>query len=179
MSARASRRDWCMTGLTLLRDQGYLAITLDRLCAALAKTKGSFYHHFTDTEEYLAEVLTLWEAELTERPIETSERESSPRRKSKRLDEAVIQLDHRLDRAVRAWALHDERARKAMDRVDRRRIAYITELHREAGHKQPAALALLEYASFVGAQHLDLFEHPEQVAKMNRDLRRALAVIGS
>ena len=97
MSARASPADWCAAGLALLRDEGIDAVTVDRLCAALEKTKGSFYHHFRDLDAYLASLLARWEDDLTDRPIREAAREADPRRRGARLDDLVSGLDHRLD----------------------------------------------------------------------------------
>jgi AcrR family transcriptional regulator len=175
VSARASPEDWASAGLALLRDEGIGALTVDRLCAALKRTKGSFYHHFRDLDAYLAAVLARWEAELTEAPIRAAGDDVDPRRRGARLDAAVRRLDHRLDVAVRAWALWDPRARAAMERVDARRLAVLTGLHREGGHPAPRTAAELEYAAFVGAQHLGLLATPARAARLAEALRRALA----
>ena len=178
MIRRASPRDWCGAGLALLRDEGLDAVTIDRLCAALQKTKGSFYHHFRDLDAYQAALLIRWEEELTEAPIRAVGREPDPLRRGARLDSAVRGLDHRLDGAVRAWALWEPRARAAMERVDQRRIDYLAELHRQRGHQQPRLLGELEYAAFVGAQQLGLFAAPARAAHLGKALRKALVWLG-
>lgn len=175
MTRRASPDDWCTAGLALLRDEGIGAATVDRLCAAQGKTKGSFYHHFRDLDAYLAALLARWEADLTDAPIREAGSEADPRRRGARLDDVVRGLDHRLDVAVRAWALRDPRARAAVARVDERRLAYLAELHRASRHPEPRALAELEYAAFVGAQHLGLAATPARAARLSALLRRALA----
>ena len=154
------------------------ALTVDRLCAGLRKTKGSFYHHFRDLDAYLAELLARWEDELTEAPIRLAKREPDPRRRGARLDRAVLGLDHRLDGAVRAWALWDPRARAAMERVDQRRIEYLAELCQLSGLRQPRVLAELEYVAFVGAQQVGLLTSPARAARLRRALRQALQVLG-
>lgn len=177
MTRRASPRDWCAAGLALLRDEGIDAVTIERLCAALGKTKGSFYHHFADLEAYQAALLTRWEADLTRAPIRAAEREADPHRRGERLDQVVRTLDHELDRAVRAWALWDSGVRAAMRRVDARRLAYLTRLHRERGHREPARLAELEYTVFVGAQQLGVLAEPRRVKRLASALQRALAAL--
>lgn len=37
--SRAPPREWCSAGLRLLRDESVDAVTVDRLCAALKKTR--------------------------------------------------------------------------------------------------------------------------------------------
>ena len=173
---RVSRVHWISAGVNILREHGHEAITVERLCEALGKSKGSFYHHFVDHPAFLDAVLETWESELTERPIAAATEEPDPHRRSARLDRVVQDLDHHLDRAVRAWALRDPRARIAIDRVDARRIDYLTELHRAIGRGAAAArtCAELDYAAFVGIQHVAQLAVPQRAARLNRQLRRAL-----
>ncbi|MEW5847791.1 MAG: TetR/AcrR family transcriptional regulator [Myxococcota bacterium] len=173
--SRVSRKDWCTAGLGLLRDEGHEALTIDRVATAIGKSKGSFYHHFEDLSSFHAALLATWEEELTERPI--AQADAAARRRAARLDEVVLGLDHALDRAVRAWANADARAKDAVVRVDERRIAYLAGIHREAGHRDARTLAELEYAAFVGFEHLDILT-TEKAEKLGRKLRRALAMLG-
>src|SRR5688572_22721847 len=154
MSGRLSQTHWCDTGLALLRDEGMPSLTIERLCATLERTKGSFYHHFRDLDAFLAALLSRWEETLTDWPIELAGAEQDPSKRAARLDAVVANMDHRLDLAVRAWGLWDDRARAAMERVDTRRIAYLTELYEARGVERARALAQLEYVAFVGTQQV-------------------------
>jgi AcrR family transcriptional regulator len=177
---RSSREDWCEAGLGLLRDEGHGALVVDRVATAVGKSKGSFYHHFEDLSAFHAALLATWEAELTEAPIAQAEARPSARvaQKAARLEQVVIGLDHALDRAVRAWGNADARAKAAVMRVDERRIAYLAELHRAAGHRDARTLAELEYAAFVGFEHLDLLG-AGKAERLGRKLRKALALLGA
>jgi AcrR family transcriptional regulator len=152
---------------------------VERLCAALEKTKGSFYHHFSELDGFYGELLAWWERELTEKPIELSEREATLKERAQRLDRVVRRLDHELDLAVRAWARRDERARLAMARVDARRLAYLAELYAGSGARSARMLAAIEYAAFVGAQQLGQFSNGEQAMALSKALRRALLLLGN
>jgi AcrR family transcriptional regulator len=164
MSARLAPHDWCDAGLKVLRDEGMTALTVDRLCTVLERTKGSFYHHFRDLDAFLSRLLARWENTLTEAPIAFAGAVPEPEQRGARLDEAVARLDHRLDLAVRAWALRDERARVAVARVDARRIAYLSELHAAAGADDAQATATLEYVHFLGLQQLCAMTVPVHAA---------------
>jgi len=174
----SSRADFCRAGLAILRDEGPQAATVDRLCAALGRTKGSFYHHFRDAGAFQAALLAEWEAVQTEQPIAVADGQA-PARRAAALREAVVKgLDHPLDRAVRAWGRHDARVREAIRRVDRRRIAFLAGLHRARGRRRPERLAELEYAAFVGAQELGLVTDPERGPGVARALEAALEWLG-
>lgn len=174
MTAHASRASWCDAGLALLRDDGSAAITIERLCTAIGRTKGSFYHHFRNMDAYLDALLERWEEELTEVLIRASASESEP---ESRLDQLVRRMDHRLDSAVRAWAQRDPRARAAMKRVDKRRTQYLEHLYRARGLRPARLLAELEYLAFVGAQQLGLFAAPRRVERLGRAHREALGLL--
>ena len=149
------------------------ALTIDRMCTALERSKGSFYHHFRDLEAFLARLLERWEETLTAAPIAFSAAADVDQRAA-RLDDAVARLDCRLDLAVRAWGLRDARARAAVARVDARRMAYLTELHVARNADGARASAQLEYLAFVGAQHVSAMMPPADAAQLMAETRRSL-----
>ncbi len=175
MNTRLAPGDWCDAGLALLRDEGMSALTVDRMCTALERTKGSFYHHFRDLDAFLTRLLVRWEETLTEAPIAFAGAADDLDQRAARLDDAVERLDHRLDLAVRSWALRDARARAVVARVDARRMAYLTELHAAVNAESARESAQLEYLAFVGAQHVSAMMTPAEAARMISDMRRALA----
>jgi len=160
----------------ILREQGHQALTLDDLCKAIGKTKGSFYHHFVDIGALHSAVIEAWTDAHTERPIELA---SSAKNVAARLDQVVHALDHAVDRSMRAWALYDEAARRAVKRVDRRRIEFLSQLHREAGHRDPELLAELEYVAFLGAQQIDAFTKRSRAVQLRHAMTRALTLLAN
>ncbi|MBC8071376.1 MAG: TetR/AcrR family transcriptional regulator [Deltaproteobacteria bacterium] len=179
--ARTTREDWIDAGLTLLRESGEHALTLDRLCAALGRTKGSFYHHFAGMPELSRALLEAWEQRHTEVPIATASREDNIGKRRKLLDASVKQLDWALDLTVRAWALRDASARDTVARVDARRIDYLESLlPRRVSAARRRAIATLEYAAFLGAMQLDPMRTRGDEARSEALLYEALGgLIGS
>ena len=174
---RATKEAWCRAGLSLLRNEGDESLTVERLCTALRKTKGSFYHHFADLDAYLIALLAVWEHEHTERPIEVSQRVDDVQQRGERLSAEVRKLDHRLDRAVRAWARRNSSVRASLKKIDARRLGYLMTMHAAAKHPNPKALAEIEYAGFVGLQHLDLLDEPKHAAQLVDLLNEALMLL--
>jgi AcrR family transcriptional regulator len=168
--ARTREVDWLECGLRVLRDGGEGALTIERLCTELARTKGAFYHHFRDANAYFDALLELWEAKQTALPIEQADA-AEPAQRRRALDAAVHALDMKLDLAVRAWGLRDPRARAFVARVDERRVAYLTELaDAELPLRERRALARLEYVAFLGAQQF----FPDLRAPAARETERVL-----
>lgn len=154
--ARTRREDWIEAGLVLLRSTGEQALTIDRLCTALGRTKGAFYHHFEGAPAFAQALLETWERRNTDAPIDTASREPDTAARRRTLDATVKQLDWALDLAVRGWGLRDATAREVVARVDARRIAYLEGLlPRRVPPARRAAIATLEYAAFLGAMQLD------------------------
>jgi AcrR family transcriptional regulator len=175
VTSRLAPADWCDAGLALLRDEGMAALTVDRMCTALGRTKGSFYHHFRDLDAFLTRLLVRWEETYTDAPIAFAGAADALDQRAARLDDAVERLDHRLEVAVRAWALRDPRARAAVARIDARRMAYLTDLHTAVHADRARESARLEYLAFVGAQHVSAMMSPADAAQLVRDMRQSLA----
>lgn len=156
---RAKPDDWLDTGLTLLSTKGHDALTIDALCRALGRTKGSFYHHFADVSEFSQRLLEHWEKANTLDLIAGADTSRTPTERRARLYASVRSVEMRVELAVQAWALRDPLARTVRRRVDLRRIEYLAELRRAAGvtPKEAERMAQIEYAAFVGgAQIFDL-----------------------
>lgn len=154
--ARTRRDDWIEAGFELLRTAGEHAMTIERLCTALDRTKGSFYHHFENAADFAAAVLEAWEQRHTDVPIAAASRHDGVAERRRTLDATVKQLDWSLDLAVRGWGLREALAREAVARVDRRRIDYLEGLlPRRVAPARRRAIATLEYAAFLGAMQLD------------------------
>ena len=176
---RTTAERWVAEGLFVLRELGQEALTIERLCGNLGRTKGSFYHHFKDLSVYLDALLARWEARDTEGVILRADVENDVRRRRARLQNAVRRVDTGLDVAVRAWGLRDPRAGAVMNRVDDRRIGYLAELYRLQGLTPDDALRLarLEYAAFVGAEQLFGNLSAQSTRKLDRTLQLALELV--
>ena len=175
---RVVREDWLDAGLALLASDGRWALTIERLCARLEKTKGSFYHHFTDMPTYQRALLLRWQGRHTEALIEDSRAAGDAQARSERLRLRVAAADLRVERAIRAWAAVEPDARVALERVDARRLAYLTELARDRGGDPARAevAARLEYAAFVGVVTLFGELPAAQRELLSRSLGEALAL---
>jgi AcrR family transcriptional regulator len=154
--ARLSREAWLDEGLKLLREQGSEALTIDQLTQRLGVTKGSFYHHFRNREEFSQALLALWEEKLTRQLIEASSRGRDFSEKNLKLIRMTEQLsDSELEVAIRAWAQQDSLAMSYQERVDRQRVDYLCELFRLVVDEELAeAMALIRYSFYIGAQQI-------------------------
>jgi AcrR family transcriptional regulator len=156
-SERLTREDWLEIGLNLLGSEGEKFLTIERLCQVANRTKGSFYHHFKNRDEFINALLEYWQSEYTERIISTVEQLDDLNERRRKLDHLAASLDSQIERAIRNWSGSDERVQKALKGVDEKRINYLAKSIGELGQLDEDVafeLAIIEYATFVGLQHL-------------------------
>ncbi|MBW3534173.1 MAG: TetR/AcrR family transcriptional regulator [Gemmatimonadetes bacterium] len=168
---RTSREDWIEEGFRILEEEGDAALTVEALCERIGRTKGSFYHHFRGRDGYVDALLEAWERRSTDQLIESVEAEGSVEERLRRLNHrASEEGSPRLERAVRAWAAREPRARETQERVDRRRLDFLEDLMEERMGQGESArrLARVFQLVFVGAQHLD---PPFEGAELYRTFR--------
>jgi AcrR family transcriptional regulator len=166
-------------GFVVLREGGEAALTIDRLCKDLGRTKGAFYHHFADVTVYTDALLTAWEERNSAVSIGRVEAASERGRRRNGTgagaasDGSARALDVPLDRSFRAWGLRDARARQFVARIDDRRIAHLASNYPTGlPLSMRRKLARLEYAVFVGVQQL----YPDLSGPAARDFERMLQV---
>ncbi|MBF6336313.1 TetR/AcrR family transcriptional regulator [Nocardia abscessus] len=155
-----SKRDWLDAGFAVLAEDGARALTVERLCADLDLTKGSFYHHFRGLSGYRTDLLDHFETEYTGRYIaETEQRDIPAADKLALLTELVLagqDADNAVEIAMRAWATQDPQVNLIQQRVDRRRVEYLESLLRDIADNDDESrlLARLLYLAQVGAQQV-------------------------
>ena len=120
----------------------------------LGVTKGSFYWHFKDRDEFLDRILEYWETENTDKiEAHVAHTRGNPRQQLLALLEHIVREEiNRYDAAVRAWALYDERAARVARRVDENRLAYCRTLFLEMGFspRQADIRSRMSYFYLVG-----------------------------
>lgn len=162
--------DWIKAATEVLVQNGIDAVRVDVLAKTMGVTRGSFYWHFRDREDLLMQVLKTWHDQATEDLINRFERSgasaaallgglmSLPLR-----GEAAVRLAS-IELAVRAWARRGDLARRVLDEVDAKRLAYTAQCFialgfgfQDARHR---AFALYSYV--IGEALLHNQSTPEQ-----------------
>jgi AcrR family transcriptional regulator len=163
---RTPRKAWIEAGLSALARGGSEAVRAEPLARELGVTKGGFYGHFADRDEFLSEVLDAWERESIDDVVERVEREGGAvRTKLRRAGVLTLSRDRLLpiDLAIRDWARHDPAIEARLRRVDNRRMDYLRslfhQLHPRAHAADTEARCLLAFALLIG-NHFIAAEHP-------------------
>ena len=130
-----TRDDWLRAAMELLRTRGIGGVRVLPLAKELRVTRGSFYWHFESHQDLLDAMLQWWDTEMTDAVIHHADalKGNAPQRLRRAAEDIVANDLTRYESAVRSWAEGDKRAAKALRRVLRKRVEYITGLFEEAG----------------------------------------------
>jgi AcrR family transcriptional regulator len=152
MGERLTKLDWLKQGLRTLADDGSGALKVGLMAAKLNVSRGSFYWHFQDIDDFQTQLLQHWQDTSTDQIIDALDaRPGDPDRLRDLLHEAFGRQP-RLDRAVRSWAAHDKDVASIVAAVDDRRITRVARLLVDAGvdNTRAAHRAVFLYWAFLG-----------------------------
>ncbi|MEZ5899412.1 MAG: TetR/AcrR family transcriptional regulator [Hyphomicrobiaceae bacterium] len=152
---RLSREEWLAQALEILALEGQAKLRVDAICTALGVTKGSFYWHFKDRDDFVHSVVKFWGDRFTD-PVmkQVTQFGGSARDRLKALMRTVSEGRFaRYDVSIRAWAAQDpELIAEIVKTVDRRRLAFVGSLFAELGFEgkeaEMRARAVVAYLSF-------------------------------
>jgi AcrR family transcriptional regulator len=133
--------DWLKCALDTLDNEGIHKVNVEYLARQLGVTKGSFYWHFKNRETLVKEMLDYWTRTLTINVIGRSLEGSTDASDTlfKLMTIITTEKVGRYEAAIRAWAAHDETARSILQKVDKQRLRFITDLFIEIGFDKPDA----------------------------------------
>lgn len=136
---RFDREAWLDAAMEALSREGHAGLRVERLSNALGVTRGSFYHHFKNREEFVHAILDYWSTTFTVQV--TAELASTDHPASDRLLLLMQMIEReRLDRydiAFRSWAAQDPAVAEKVHRVDELRFDYVRSLFAELGFSSP------------------------------------------
>ncbi len=158
---RLGPHDWLVEALETLGREGVVGVNVENVARSMRVTKGSFYHHFEDKEEFINRLLEYWETELTDKiDARLSHLHGKPAEQLLALLEFIAENEtNRYDVSMRCWALQDEQAATVVRRVDRKRLAYVRDLFLKMGFRaeQARIRSRMAYYDVVG-EHTALAE---------------------
>jgi AcrR family transcriptional regulator len=153
--ARLGPDDWTKAALSAIAEQGAANVSVERLARELGTTKGSFYWHFKDRPALIAAALELWEHEYTDRIIERLAGVADPRERLRQLLASTF-IDHPgvlIDANLLAHA-DDPIVGPALERVARKRLAFVDHIFGQLGTPGGSDRALLAFSAYLGLAQL-------------------------
>ncbi len=136
-TTKLTREAWLQRALEVLAREGQAKLRIEALTGSLGVTKGSFYWHFKNREDFVMALLEYWAREYTERVIEEMKqaRGSARQRLLSLMETLHEQESARYDTAVRSWANQEPAVAAVVKRVDKARLRYVGSLFAELGFK--------------------------------------------
>ncbi|MEO3756798.1 TetR/AcrR family transcriptional regulator [Mycobacterium sp. B14F4] len=157
-AARLSVDDWIQAGFNILAEEGIRALKLDRLCARVGATKGSFYWHFTDMAGYREAMIAAWgELRDEDRRQITTTADAPPRERLSQMMTALVDARHwTLERAMREWARTDDAVAASVRASDARVLDSVRQAFVDYGFDDEEAevRANATFAAGIGFLHL-------------------------
>lgn len=156
MIGRYKKEDWLALGARLLAEEGPPALTVERLTAAAERTRGSFYHHFTDRDAFMRALMERWREQAIEAEGKRYASNATPEAWRKLMRDRPFEIDLRFEREIRRLAASEPIVREILKEVDRARVeglaCLIGQMRPEV--EDPQSFAFVQYCAMVGAQWL-------------------------
>jgi AcrR family transcriptional regulator len=176
--APKSAEDFFAAALELLERYGFPSVTTVALCSRLGVTRGSFYHHFSDLDDFVERLLGYWEDRFTRRATAAVEALIDVAEQRRLQLNLAGELPHGAEAAIRAWSLVSPRVAVVQRRVDDFRISStVDHLRRQGLSSRDAQIyADLAVSCLIGLQLLDA---PVDRARVRRAIAEIQAQIDS
>ena len=153
MAMRKGRQDWYRVGLETLAAAGTPGLTIERMTKVLGVTKGSFYHHFKNVQDFREQLITHWAGQYLNNSADLPQD----------ADELLSLLDTIMleafgpitepELAIRIWAHQDRFVRSQVTKVDAARREFILTVFRSLtdDEKQAQVMADMLVAISIGS----------------------------
>lgn len=162
---RLKRSDWVHAGVDVLRSHGADALKAEPMARYMKTSKGSFYWHFKDVEDFHVAILTLWEQAAIAELSRLLEEDLGEVACFQALARSLADPDPsnpilQAETAVRAWSTHGKLARDVVAQVDGARMNVLMTVLKRIDIGNPDVAHML-YGAAIGIGMVD-------VGKQNR-----------
>jgi AcrR family transcriptional regulator len=132
-----SREEWLTKALDSLTEASTRALTIESLVRRLGVSRGSFYWHFNDMNDFTHQLVEHWSNIYTELVITyTDQLETSPEEQLFLLMEQITnQRLAKYDIFIRAWAAQDPTKAAMVRKIDKLRLDYVRSIFKAMGFK--------------------------------------------
>jgi len=135
MPDRQSRESWLQAALQALAKGGIDQVRVEWLARDLGVTKGSFYWHFKDRDQFLEALLDYWAEQSTQTVIRNRSYPDDPPARIRAVAEDIVRRDLAgMDPHIRSWTQYDPRRAKVVASVDKLRFGFLRDLFVAAGY---------------------------------------------
>ncbi len=131
---KQSKKSWLDAALQALASGGIDQVRVESLAKKLGVTKGSFYWHFKDREQFLDELLNFWAEESTQVVIANPNYPTDSKARVRAVAADIVRHDlGKLDPHIRSWTQYDKRRARVVAKIDKVRFEFLRDLFLAAG----------------------------------------------
>ena len=131
---KQSKKSWLDAALQALSSGGIDQVRVESLAKKLGVTKGSFYWHFKDREQFLDELLNFWAEQSTQTVIANPNYPTDSKARVRAVAADIVRHDlGKLDPHIRSWTQYDKRRARVVAKIDKVRFEFLRDLFLAAG----------------------------------------------
>lgn len=171
---RKSKQDWLEAGLKTLGEFGVRGLTIERLTGELGVTKGSFYHHFRDVEDFREQLIAFW----ADQYLSTASNLPDDSEELIALLDAIMEDGFEFitepEIAIRVWAQQDNMVGSYVEQVDSVRRDFLLKVFRSmvGDDEQARMMADMFSTMLIGSITVLPRVSPERVMDLYREFKR-------
>ncbi|NQZ09385.1 MAG: TetR/AcrR family transcriptional regulator [Algicola sp.] len=172
---------WIKLGLKTLKNEGLAKFGVEALARKAGVTKGSFYWHFKDRDDYFKQIVDYWltrQLQIIQHFSQQAD-DVEPKQQLYNVMHYILNKNTDEDTAMRSWVMHYDYATKAVKKVDKMRLEYLIRLFKEMGYNKDESKlrAQMLYFYQVG-EHTILERDREGIRSRLNDLHYKMLVDG-
>jgi len=135
LGGRLSRQEWLRRALEVLAEAGPAKLTIQDLSETLGVSRGSFYWHFKNREDFVLALLDFWHDEYTTKVPAAVEAQGGTGRDKFRSFLRLVREKNlvQYDMPIRSWAMQDPDIAERVHRTDEFRLDFLRGLLAEIG----------------------------------------------
>lgn len=171
---RRKKQDWLQVGLKILGQAGDTGLTIDRMTDELDVTKGSFYHHFTNVQDFKEQLISYWADQYITTSSSIPDESGEGQALLDTITEDVFGSVTEPEIAIRNWAQRDEMVRNIVQRVDSVRRGFVLSIFRSLTGDESQALLMADMLSAMLIGSITILPRisPERVLDLYKEFKR-------
>ncbi len=133
MSRKLTRADWLNHGLMVLETAGHEALKAGILVKGLKVSRGSFYWHFKDLNDFYMALVAEWKQQNTEAVIADLKRIPTGNAQIEAVLTHCLETELPREAAMRRWSRINNSVAEAVQAVDEIRFTFLFDIFKEQG----------------------------------------------
>lgn len=171
--------DWFDAGLKVLGEFGLTGLTIEKLTADLKVTKGSFYHHFRNVEDFQRQLITYWGDQYLSTRATMPDTSDELRSLLDTIMQESFGSITEPEVSIRVWAHQDETVRSVVEQVDAIRQEFVFRVFRSVVGNDQSARVMTDMfsAMLVGSMMVLPRLSPDRVTQLYLEFKRLYGLV--